>query len=129
MAVNKKDALVAQLTETVSALVEKIAELEGKLVAAPPVAKERKKPGEPRPGTFYEVKGYFKKEHKQPPQCLLLSKWAFEAAQALGRNITEPELCGAFMTHEAEWLYDQSMWEVWAYYRPRMIKAGHVRML
>src|SRR4051812_9206490 len=101
------------------------------LRAAPPapVKKAGKESTEPIPreNTFYEVKSYFKSD--QPPQCLKVSKWAWEAAQAIGRDINEVELYGAFETHAAEWTkYSQTMWEVWGYYRGRMIGARHIRM-
>lgn len=127
---NKKvdSALVEQLTAAIEELRGKIAAME----ANPAATKERRatKAGQPRENMSYTIKNCFKAESKQPPQCLLLSRWAFEAQQAVGRDLTEPELFGAFLTHADEWnrKNTQPIWRVWQYYRPRMISAGHVAM-
>ncbi len=121
-------ALVAQLQEAIEELRAKIATLENN----PPVVREKKvtKAGQPRESMSYSIVGCFKPDAKQPPQCVLLSRWAFEAQQAVGRDLTEPELFGAFLTHEDEWKrkHTQPMWHVWQYYRPRMIAARLVKM-
>ncbi len=123
-------ALVTQLQGAIEELRAKIAALEAAPPAAIAATKKATKAGQPRESMSYSITGCFKPDSKQPPQCLLLSRWAFEAQQAIGRDITEPELFGAFLTHEDEWKrkHTQPIWHVWQYYRPRMISARLVKM-
>ena len=127
---NNNDALLAQLVEQVSLLRNELTEAKAKLENAPVKEKKESKAGKPRETVTYEIKGYFKADAKQPPQCKMLSLWAWEARQKFGRDLTEPELFAEFETHAAEWnrRATQTIWHVWGYYRPRMIAAGHVRM-
>lgn len=124
-------ALVAQLTEAVAALRAELEATKARVALAPAKEKKESKAGKPRENVTYEIKGHFKPEAQQPPQCKQLSTWAWELRQKLGRNVTEPELFAEFETHAAEWnrRNTQTIWHVWQYYRPRMIAAGHVRML
>lgn len=128
MSTNKNAALITQLQEAIGGLRAEIETLK----ANPPAAKTRKetKAGKPRESMTYEVPGFFKAESKQPPQCLTLSKWAWDAYKTVGRPMTEPELFEALNAHADEWKrkHTQPIWHVWQYYRPRMISSGHVKM-
>lgn len=123
-------ALAAQLTEAVAALRAELEEVKARQALAPVREKKESRAGKPRENTTYEIKSYFKAEAQQPPQCKLLSRWAWDAQQKFGRNLTEPELFAEFEAHAAEWnrRNTQPIWHVWQYYRPRMMSAGHVRM-